>query len=245
MYSTLVRWGRCVHRVRYRIAANRMLLFPNISIFGHHHLRAVMSTPAYLKHLRSDPVLAAVLRGQEDVTLKQEKHIYLYLCYNIMSQQLSTRVAEVLQQRFHALYPVRRPTAQQIYETPVEVLRGIGLSQAKANYVKNVAAFELEHGMQPVILNRMEDAEVKRYLTQIKGVGNWTVEMLLMFALGREDVFAPDDLGIQQAMHSLYRLPVQDQRKRRQRMERIAEKWAPYRTYACIHLWRMRDSAGK
>lgn len=176
-------------------------------------------------------------------SLKKERDIYLYLCYSIMGQQLSTRVADVLRERFLALYPKGKPTAAQILATPFETLRSIGLSNAKAQYVLNVAAFEETHGMGVKQLNRMDDAEVKAYLTTIKGVGNWTVEMLLMFALGRENVFAPDDLGIQVAMQKLYRVSFTDKRKAKQRMEKISEKWSPYRTYACLHLWRHKDGA--
>ena len=167
----------------------------------------------------------------------------MYLCYSIMSQQLSTRVADVLRERFLALYGKRKPSAQAIADTPFEQLRAIGLSNAKVHYVQNVARFELTQGMHAKKLQTMSNDEIKTYLTSIKGVGNWTVEMLLMFALGREDVFAPDDLGIQQAIRKLYRIRLTDKRKFKMRMETISKKWAPYRTYACIHLWRHKDGA--
>lgn len=197
----------------------------------------------YVGHLSKDPVMQKLIATHGVFSLKKERDIYLYLCYSIMGQQLSTRVADVLRERFLALYPKGKPTAAQILATPFETLRSIGLSNAKAQYVLNVAAFEETHGMGVKQLNRMDDAEVKAYLTTIKGVGNWTVEMLLMFALGRENVFAPDDLGIQVAMQKLYRVSFTDKRKAKQRMEKISEKWSPYRTYACLHLWRHKDGA--
>jgi DNA-3-methyladenine glycosylase II len=89
----------------------------------------------------------------------------------------------------------------------------------------------------------MDNEEVITYLTQIKGVGRWTVEMLLMFALGREDVFAVDDLGIQNSMIKLYKLDRSDKKKFREDLLRISQKWSPYRTYACLHLWRWKDNA--
>ena len=197
----------------------------------------------YARHLSTDPVMQQLIQAQGPVSLKQEKDIYLYLCYSIMSQQLSTRVADVLRERFLALYGKRKPSAQAIADTPFEQLRAIGLSNAKVHYVQNVARFELTEGMQAKKLQTMSNDEIKTYLTSIKGVGNWTVEMLLMFALGREDVFAPDDLGIQQAMRKLYRIRLTDKRKFKMRMETISKKWTPYRTYACIHLWRHKDGA--
>ncbi len=88
----------------------------------------------------------------------------------------------------------------------------------------------------------MSDKEIIELLTQIKGVGSWTVEMLLMFSLGREDVFAVDDLGIQQAMAKLYKIEVADKKAMKQQMISIANKWSPYKTYACLHLWAWKDN---
>ena len=88
----------------------------------------------------------------------------------------------------------------------------------------------------------MDNEEVIAYLTEIKGVGRWTVEMLLMFALGREDVFAVDDLGIQNAMIKLYKLDNSDKKQLREKMLKVSAKWSPYRTYACVHLWRWKDN---
>ena len=90
-------------------------------------------------------------------------------------------------------------------------------------------------------LEKMNDEELVEYLTQIKGVGRWTVEMLLMFALGRKDIFAIDDLGIQNAMIKLYRLDRTDKKKFKEDLLRISAKWSPYRTYACMHLWQWKD----
>ncbi len=88
----------------------------------------------------------------------------------------------------------------------------------------------------------MNNEEVIEYLTRIKGVGRWTAEMLLMFTLGREDVFAVDDLGIQQAMIKVYNLNKADKKKLREDMLKISAKWSPYRTYACLHLWHHKDN---
>jgi len=174
-------------------------------------------------------------------TLNRQKKLYLYLCYSIMSQQLSTKVARVIRQRFLDLYG-GEPTAKQIVDTPFEKLRALGFSNAKVNYVQNVARFELEKGMDHKKLSKMSNEEVIDYLTQIKGVGRWTTEMLLMFALGREDVFAPDDLGLQQAMVGLYDLKHRKKKILLQRITKIAEQWSPYRTYACLYLWRWKDN---
>lgn len=162
---------------------------------------------------------------------------------SIMSQQLSTKVAKVIFHRFLELYKGKEPKPQQVLDTPDAILRGIGLSNAKVNYVKNVAAFCIEHKITDKKLLAMENEEVIDLLVQIKGIGRWTVEMLLMFTLGREDVFAVDDLGIQQAMCHIYKIDPSDKKAMKEKMLKISSKWSPYRTYACLHLWRWKDNA--
>lgn len=196
----------------------------------------------YIAHLSKDKKLKKLLDTAEPHQLKKRKNICTYLCASIMSQQLSTKVADVIYKRFIDLYDGKEPKPQQILDTPFEQLRGIGLSNAKVNYVKNVAQFELEKGMEAKKLGKMSNEEVITYLTEIKGVGRWTVEMLLMFALGREDVFAVDDLGIQNAMIQLYKLDKSDKKLLREQMLKHSAKWSPYRTYACVHLWRWKDN---
>jgi DNA-3-methyladenine glycosylase II len=197
----------------------------------------------YIEHLSQDKKLKTLLDAAKPHQLRKRKNICIYLCASIMGQQLSTKVADVIYGRFIDLYNGKEPTPQQIIDTPFEKLRGIGLSNAKVSYVKNVALFEKEQGMDAKKLSKMSDEEVIAYLTPIKGVGRWTVEMLLMFALGREDVFAVDDLGIQQAMTNLYKLDATDKKKLKESMLRRSKKWSPYRTYACVHLWRWKDNA--
>jgi len=196
----------------------------------------------YHRHLSKDKKLKKLLENSVAFKLKKRKNICNYLCASIMSQQLSTKVATVIHNRFLALFGGKEPTAQQILDIPFEKLRAIGLSNAKTNYVRNVAQFHLDQGMDAKTLGKMTNEEVIEYLTQIKGVGRWTVEMLLMFALGREDVFAIDDLGIQNAMIKLYKLDNSDKKKLKQELIRISTKWSPYRTYACRLLWDWKDN---
>ncbi|HAE13887.1 MAG TPA: DNA-3-methyladenine glycosylase 2 family protein, partial [Bacteroidetes bacterium] len=108
-------------------------------------------------------------------------------------------------------------------------------------YVHAVARFSLEEDLSRRRLNRMDDEEVIAHVTRIKGVGKWTAEMLLMFCLGRPDVMPVDDLGIQQAMTRLYDLDPADSKQLKKDMLFIAERWRPYRTYACMHLWNWKD----
>lgn len=199
----------------------------------------------HTEHLSKDKKLRNLIAEHGEVTIKKKRNTFLYLCYSIMSQQLSTKVADVFHKRFLGLYGGKEPSAKQVAATSFAELRGIGLSNAKAQYILNVAAFELEHGMSAKKLNSMQDEEIISYLTQIKGVGRWTVEMMLMFALGREDHFAADDLGLQQAMIKIYRLDDSNKKDFREAMLKIAKKWSPYKTYACMYLWRYKDKPVK
>jgi DNA-3-methyladenine glycosylase II len=140
------------------------------------------------------------------------------------------------------LYKNKKPTPQHIINTPIETLRSIGLSYAKANYIQNVCRFFIDEKITDAKLNKLSNEELIKYLSQIKGVGQWTVEMILMFTLGREDVFALDDLGIQQAIQKLYQLDGLDKKALKEKMLQVSEKWKPYRTYACRYLWGWKDN---
>jgi DNA-3-methyladenine glycosylase II len=195
----------------------------------------------YAKHLSKDEKLKNLIKQHGPFELKKQKKLWLYLCFSIMSQQLSTKVARVIKQRFLDLYG-EEPTPQQVVDTPFDKLRGIGLSNAKVNYVQNVVRFEIEKGMDHKKLAKKSNEEVIEYLTEIKGVGRWTVEMLLMFALCREDLFAIDDLGLQQAVIGLYDLRHRKKKIMNAKILKISEQWSPYRTYACLYLWRWKDN---
>lgn len=196
----------------------------------------------YIPHLHKDKKLKTIISAPLEV-LPVRRNIALKLIGSIMSQQLSVKVAAVIYKRFLQLYGGKEPKPQQILDTPPETLRAIGLSNAKVSYVHNVARFVIAEKITDAKLHKLGNDEVIAYLTQIKGVGRWTVEMLLMFYLGREDVFACDDLGLQQAMNKLYKLDTADKKAYRAKLMKLSEKWAPYRTHACRYLWAWKDAA--
>lgn len=197
----------------------------------------------YRSHLAKDKKLKKLIEQQEAYTLRRQKDVFHYLCASIISQQLSAKVAGTIHGRFLNLYERRIPLPEEVLATPFETLRGIGLSNAKANYVHNVARFAVGEGIDHRRLRKMDNEEIIGYITQIKGVGRWTAEMMLMFGLGREDVFSMDDLGIQNAMIRLYKLDRTDKKAFRGELLRISQKWSPYRTYACMHLWHWKDNS--
>ena len=195
----------------------------------------------HIAHLKKDKKLA-VLVAEPYSELRFKKNVPIALIASIMSQQLSTKVADVIYKRFLALYEGKEPSLQDILDTPFDTLRAIGLSNAKTNYVHNVAKFFIEDKLSNKTLQAMSNDDIIKLLTKIKGVGQWTVEMLLMFTLGREDIIALDDLGIQQAMIKLYKLDKLEKKQLREKMVKISLKWSPYRTHACLYLWRWKDT---
>ena len=196
---------------------------------------------SYQRHLKKDKGLAELVKG-EAYTLQKRKNTAIRLIASIVSQQLSTKVAAIIFKRFLDIYKGKEPGMQAIIDTPFDILRGIVLSNSKVNYVQNVAQFFISQKITDKQLYAMEPEAVIELLTQIKGVGRWTVEMLLMFSLGHEDVFAVDDLGIQQAMIRLYKIKYTTKKELQTKMLKRSLAWAPYRTYACLHLWNWKDS---
>ncbi len=186
---------------------------------------------------KSDPVMARVIATIEPPRAYTEHDPYIALIESITSQQLSVKAAATIYGRLCALFPGKRPVARRLAEMDLATLRSVGLSRQKSDYVRNVARFAMDGGLKRSLLDSMSDDEVITHLTQIKGVGRWTVEMLLMFCLERPDVFSADDLGIQNAMKSLYKLESKGPALRR-RMARIATPWSPHRTLACMYLWK-------
>lgn len=195
----------------------------------------------YKTYLKKDLKLAALLKEDTHV-LKRRKNTPIRLIASIISQQLSTKVAKIIFDRFLDLYDGKEPSCEQVLATDPMVLRSIGLSNSKVAYVQNVARFFKDQKITDKQLYTMQPEEVIELLTQIKGVGRWTVEMLLMFSLGHENVFAVDDLGIQQAMVKLYNIKYETKKELHTKMIAKSMIWTPYKTYACLHLWKWKDT---
>jgi DNA-3-methyladenine glycosylase II len=194
----------------------------------------------YQLHLKKDKKFASLL-AQANHTIKKRKNTPVRLMASIISQQLSTKVAAIIFGRFIALFEGKEPSCEQVLECTNDQLRSIGLSQSKVHYTQNVAQYFLEHQITDKQLYTMAPDAIIDLLTQIKGVGKWTVQMLMLFSLGQEDVFAVDDLGIQQAMIRLYKIKYDTKKELHTKMLTISNKWTPYRSYACLHLWQWKD----
>ena len=199
-----------------------------------------MNLEKAIAHIYSDEVLRPVIDTVGPIALHYSDDVYLHLIRAITSQQLSVRVAEVIYGRLLDLFPKRYPTASRLIQTDHEELRKIGLSNQKARYVKNVADYFIQNELLKAEWQKYSDEEIIDLLTEIKGVGKWTVQMILISALQRLDVFPVDDLGIQQGIKSLYELNA-EKKELKAEISAIAEHWRPYRTVASIYVWRSKD----
>lgn len=195
-----------------------------------------------VQHLQeSDPLMAHVIHTVGQCTLSPgalRGTLLSSLAETIVYQQLSGKAAGSIFQRFLALYPDQDcPTAHDILATPDEALRQVGLSRQKISYLKDLA----HHSVQLPSLQELadwEDETIIQTLTQIRGIGRWTVQMLLIFDLNRPDVWPVDDLGIRSALQQLYTLEALPTRKV---TTAFGEPWQPYRSVAAWYLWQSLD----
>ena len=192
--------------------------------------------PEAVEHLRgADPVLRGVIDRIGPIEITIEPDLWWSLVDSIMSQQLSVKAAATIIGRLAGLGANGRPTPAELLALDDEVLRAAGLSRAKVRYVKDLAARWLDGSLHHARIPAMSDEEVIAELTQVKGIGTWTAEMILIFTLGRPDVLPVDDLAIRVAAQQLYGLAA---RPGRDELLRIGEPWRPWRTLASRYLWR-------
>lgn len=167
--------------------------------------------------------------------VKVSDNIFTDLIEAIISQQLSDKAAMTILKRFRSLFNTDAfPAPQIILATPDELIRKCGTSTAKVKYMKNIAAAVIEGSLKIDNLKSLSDEEVIEQLVAIKGIGQWTAEMVLIFSLGRADVFSAGDLGLCTAVANLYGVDRGDT----QRIRKIAQRWKPYRSIAASYLWK-------
>lgn len=193
-----------------------------------------------LQHLSKDKSLKSLIENISLPARSPSKDVYAGLIRSIVSQQLSVKAASTIHGRFLNLFEDGYPNAMELQELEFSQLRAVGLSGQKTNYVKNVAQFFTENDLFEKDWTLDEDHEIIALLTQIKGVGRWTVQMILMFVLSREDIFPVLDLGIQQGIKEVYGL-TEEKKELHAKMEKIAESWKPFRSVACLYLWAAKD----
>lgn len=200
-----------------------------------------------VKHIRrhfkrADPKLFSVLAGMDLKPMRCERDstkYFLKLCCDIIAQQLGGKAAQPIIQRFLKLFPRGNVTPARALAFSEKELRAVGMSWAKARYVRDLAHKTHRREVLLEELPRLEDEAVVAELTKVKGIGHWTAEMFLMFTLGREDVFSLGDFGLRKGLERIYG----KQRTRTPKsIEAIVSRWSPYKSYGSLALWHAIDS---
>lgn len=191
-----------------------------------------------LRHFsEKDPVLFALSRlvVLEDIAPRHSRYFFVSLCREIIGQQLSGRVADVIETRLRKLFPNGRITPQRVLSVKEDMLRETGMSWAKVGFIRDLAQKVIQKEVTLSRLPSLTDEEVIAELTKIKGIGPWTAEMFLIFALGRDDVFSTGDLGLKRAIQKAYKLTREPSVRK---LESISLQWKPYRSWAARVLWK-------
>ncbi len=200
---------------------------------------ALVEAAEYLK--KADPILEPVITKYGPPKLTPHKNYYEALTGEIISQQLSVKAAASIRTRFIDLFSGTFPDPADILEKDIETLRTVGLSRAKASYIRDMAAQIISGNLQFEHFDSLTNDEISKKLTVVKGVGEWTSHMFLMFCMGRLDVLAYGDLGIQVGIRELYGLK---NNPKPEEVKKIAVKhrWHPYETIACWYVWASKDN---
>jgi len=193
---------------------------------------------------KHDPHLAAVIAVIGECKILPHTNYYQDIVESIIGQQLSVKAAATINKRFRDLFGPRFPTPAQILEQDIETLRSVGLSRPKARYIQDLAQHVVDGRLSFDGLDNLSNQEVVTKLTAVKGIGEWTAHMFLMFCMGRTDILAWGDLGIRNSIKKLYSLernPSPDD------IRAIAKKynWHPYESIACWYLWQALDNEPK
>jgi len=202
-------------------------------------------TATSLEYLaKCDPVMRRLIRAHGPCGLEPSlrRSPFQSLAQAIAHQQLNGTAANTILKRFIKLFPRRRfPRPEDLASVDDDALRGAGFSRAKVAALRDLAAKALD-GTVPSsrAINKLEDAEIIARLTEVRGVGQWTVEMLLIFQLGRQDVLPVDDFGVRNGFRHAYGLPEMPKPKE---LLAFGERWRPHRTTAAWYLWRAADRA--
>lgn len=190
---------------------------------------------------QQDQRLIPIIATIEYPVSRRNTDVYGTLIHSIIAQQLSVKAAATIHERLLNLFPDHNPEPERLARMTLARLRNVGLSKQKAGYLKAIAKTACQDGLAYQALSNKSDSELIDYLTQIHGVGKWTVEMLLMFTFNRKDIFPVDDVGIQNAMRRLYTLE-EEGKVFKQTLITLADNWRPYRTIVCKYLWHWKGT---
>jgi len=195
-----------------------------------------------LRHLSTnDPVLARLIDLYPAPSFERHTNYYQELVDSIISQQLSVKAARAIETRFKDIYAGRFPAPEEILSTDIETLRGAGLSRPKARYIQDLAQKILDGDLRFDTIDTLSNEDIVVELTKVKGIGEWTVHMFLMFCMARLDVLPVGDLGIRNGVTQLYGFEYQASPDD---VRSIAKKnnWRPYESVASWYMWQSLEN---
>lgn len=201
-----------------------------------------MSNAATDHLTKYDPILAPIIAAHGPFTVQPHSNYYQELVDSIISQQLSVKAAATIQRRFCELFgSTTIPSPEQILTKDIETLRTAGLSRPKVSYILDLAQHVVDGRVTFDHLDSLSNDEIVTELTAVKGIGEWTVHMFLIFCMGRLDVLAYGDLGVRNGIQKLYGL---DHLPSRAEIENLAMQyhWHPYESVACWYIWKSLDN---
>jgi DNA-3-methyladenine glycosylase II len=207
---------------------------------------AGLGAPEAVEHLRgADDTMRRLIdaRGPLDDEARMRgrpSDSYGTLLRSIVGQQLSTKAARSIYGRMTEQFDGRAPTPQELLDADPEVVRSAGLSRPKVNYLRSLAEHVVSGELDLERLPELSDEDVAREVTAVKGLGHWTADMFLIFHLGRPDVLPVGDLGVRRAVQRAYGF---EELPDAETLERLGERWRPYRSLASLYLWESLDNA--
>ena len=192
-----------------------------------------------LKYLNRDKDLKTLIDHFGVITLKRRRNYFKSLLRSIIHQQLSGKAATTIENRFLELYNGNRyPTPEEVLKTPAEAIQNVGISRMKTEYIQGLAKIIDDGDIRLEKLSELSNDEVGNVLKEVKGIGQWTVDMFLIFSLNRPDIFPLNDLGIQKGLMLLLG---RQKKLGPESMLSHSKKWKPYRTLASLYLWKIVD----
>jgi len=201
----------------------------------------IVATEAAEYLANADPVLRLVIAQYGLCDIRPHRNYYQALVGEIIGQQLSVKAAASIRRRFDDLFDGTFPTPEAILQKDIETLRTVGLSRPKANYIRDLAQHIVDGKVKFGHFDALSNEEIIAELTDVKGIGEWTAHMFLMFCMGRTDVLAHGDLGIRNAIKKLYNLK---EAPTPEDVQHIAtqNRWHPYETIVCWYLWNSLEN---
>jgi len=209
---------------------------------GKNYFIDTMDTKVIHHFKKNDPVIFSMIQKNktiQELELSRSNNYFRSLCREIIGQQLAIKAAHKIFERFLALFPKKKISPENVLAVSDQKIRNSGPAWSKVRFIKGLAKKIVDKEVNLKKLDSLENELVLSELQKNKGIGPWTAEMFLMFAMGREDIFSHGDYGLRKSIKQFYKFKKEPTKKQ---IEKIVKKWSPYKTYGCLILWEILDN---